>query len=167
MAVDSLQLLVADAQEVALGLQAARAEISSALGDGSYTTASLRHLLATVAGLRADIRTLRRSLDQVDAADFLRGSNAQHIIGLWQWQRGLRGEFIALDAASLEVEVQVALLLSGTGHRIHVVRSGETLQSIAADELGDWKEWRTLAEVNDLAPGAVSSGTILVVPSRS
>lgn len=167
MAVDSLQDLVDEAQAIALGLQAARTEIDSALGDGSYTPASLRHLLASVTGQRANIRTLRRSLDLIDAVDYLRVQDGEHVIGLWRWQRTLRQDLISLDGAAAEVATKVAEFIDGSGHRIHVVRSGETLQSIAAGELGDWRQWRTLAELNGLSPGVPATGTILVVPARA
>lgn len=52
--------------------------------------------------------------------------------------------------------------------RTHVVRSGETLQSIARDDLGDWTLWGDIATANGLDPGAaLTVGSELLLPART
>lgn len=49
--------------------------------------------------------------------------------------------------------------------RQHIVADGETLQKIAAEELGDAKYWTLLAEANDIMdPTALTTGTVLELP---
>jgi nucleoid-associated protein YgaU len=54
-----------------------------------------------------------------------------------------------------------------TLHSVHVVRTGETLDRIAAARYRDPTRWRLIAEANDIHdPLAVAAGTTLVIPEQ-
>lgn len=52
--------------------------------------------------------------------------------------------------------------------RVHTVTEGDTLQSVAYQELGRPGYWRAIAELNDIDdPMRVRAGTALLIPSRA
>jgi hypothetical protein len=53
-------------------------------------------------------------------------------------------------------------------HKLHTVQPGETLDRIAAAELGAADKWRIIAEANRITnPLALKPGTVLTIPDRS
>ncbi|MFB6373328.1 MAG: LysM peptidoglycan-binding domain-containing protein [Bradymonadaceae bacterium] len=52
----------------------------------------------------------------------------------------------------------------GRGASTYVVGAGETLQSIAQNELGDWSRWTEIADRNGLENASVEPGDELVLP---
>lgn len=51
------------------------------------------------------------------------------------------------------------------GHRTHVFRAGEMLDYIAAQEYGEARHWRYIAEVNNIDdPLSIAPGTVLRLP---
>jgi hypothetical protein len=52
----------------------------------------------------------------------------------------------------------------GRGASTYVVGQGETLQSIAQDQLGDWSRWTDIADRNDLPNASVEPGDELKMP---
>lgn len=63
---------------------------------------------------------------------------------------------------------RLALALSSGGDRVtpYSVTTGDTLQSIAQRELGDWRKWSDIADLNNLDPGApLTPGVRVVLPS--
>jgi nucleoid-associated protein YgaU len=52
--------------------------------------------------------------------------------------------------------------------KTHVVKSGETLSSIADEKCNDPKSWRPIAEANGIDdPRVLTPGTVLIVPAQS
>jgi hypothetical protein len=67
---------------------------------------------------------------------------------------------------SVEVQLRELKTKSPDRTRVRVVRDGETLASIAAEVYGDPRQWRILAEANDIdRPRFVRAGTPLSVPA--
>lgn len=132
----------------------------------SPARATLQHLLATATGLREDLRLLRVELDaeDVEASDLL--DDAQNTLSLWTWERFLRYALVQASGVLTRLEKALASLADGDGRLVHVVRSGETLQTIAARYLGGWGEWWRLVAANNLSTAVVEVGTKLVIPEK-
>lgn len=131
------------------------------------TAAQLESLEASLEGLEGDVRGLVRDLDRIDELDFAVVADGQRTIGLWRWRRGARGALLALWRRVRAAGDVARELAGGQRRRVIVSREGDTLQTIAARELGDWRDWpRLLAANPTLTPGALASGTTLVVPEK-
>jgi nucleoid-associated protein YgaU len=148
------------------GVGVAVAAVASALSTGTATPQQLGALRSSLTGYRADLAELRDTLDTTDVAEFQLYDGAAVTIALWRWERGTRHDLILL-APKLRAAEQVATrLVSGTTRSTVVVRSGDTLQTIAAREFGSWQEWPRLAAANGLTPGALVPGTTLIIPPK-
>lgn len=154
------------AEEVAVGVQGAVDGISVALSTGTSTSRQLSNLRASLTGYRADIVALRGELDGTDVTAFQLYDDGAVTIQLWRWERALRHSLISLASRVRAAEAVTSRLLAGSAREVYVTRSGDTLQRIAARFLGDWQEWPRIAEANSLAPGAIPSGTRLIIPPR-
>lgn len=167
MAVASLRTLQASAEAITAGWATTRAAVADALADGSYTTATIRHLRAEVQWLLDEVRTWRRSADLVDVTDYQHTERADDTWQLLRWEREVRHQLGRLGYQLRRLWETLEKLEQGAKKRLYVVRSGDTLQSIAGRLLGSWEEWPRLLEANPgVAPGAVASGTALVIPER-
>lgn len=136
------------------------------LSAGRQTTQDLRSLDAALTAAQGDIRAVRADLDGWDAEAVAVYDDASAILAGWLWERGVRWQLAAVDGllhASLEA---TDALLAGRIDRTHVVRVGDTWQSIAARYLGDWREWPRLVALNGSTPAPVAVGTVLRIPGR-
>lgn len=126
----------------------------------------LQHLQATATGLLEDVRQLRKVLDveDVEASDLL--DSGENTLALWTWERALRYALVRASGVLTRLERALASLTDGDGRLVHVVRAGETLQTIAARYLGGWEEWWRLVAANGLASGVVEAGQVLVIPEK-
>lgn len=158
-------------------LQADVTEITDAVGDslagllvalqtGRATTAGVRTSIATMTAAAADLRAVRTTLDATDVEAEQVYDDAAVTLALWGWERGLRWSLASLDARITTGLAVGRELLSGRGETLHTVRLGETMQSIAARYLGDWRQWTTIAAVNGLDSSPVTVGTVLTIPQR-
>lgn len=129
--------------------------------------AQLENIEAGLEGLEAEVRDLVRDLDRIDELDFAVVADGQRTIGLWRWRRGVRAALVGLWLRVRAAGDVARELAGGQRRRVIVSREGDTLQTIAARELGDWRDWpRLLAANPTLTPGALASGTTLVVPEK-
>lgn len=146
---------------------AAQEGVQSALDTGAPSEGELEALRASLQGVLDDLRSLVRDLDQVDELAFLLVDDGRRTVQAWQWRRRSRRallQFIGLARRALDVARE---LVGGQHRRVVVSREGDTLQRIAARELGDWQAWpRLLAANPDLEPGTLAPGTSLVVPEK-
>lgn len=148
------------------GLQEASAAVRDVLRAGTYTPRQVGHLRATLQGLADDAWEIRRQLDAGDVTRWQLTDRADDTIHLWTWERTVRRTLVKIQGQIRRVDELAEQLAKGRQQRMHVVRSGDTLQSIAAHYLGAWSEWPRIAEANSLTPGQPSSGTVLVIPDR-
>ncbi|WP_298516643.1 LysM peptidoglycan-binding domain-containing protein [uncultured Nocardioides sp.] len=146
--------------------QETTAAVAGALRSGTYTPRQVGHLRATLQGLADDAWEIRHGLDAGDVTRWQLTDRADDTIALWTWERTVRKQLVRFQGQVRKVD-EVALQLStGRRQQTHMVRSGETLQALAARYLGAWTEWPRIAEANGLAPGQPASGTVLVIPDR-
>ena len=82
------------------------------------------------------------------------------------WERNLRRALVTLARVARLLAETVVVLVEGAKHRTYVVRSIDSLQSIARDYLGDWREWPRIAELNGLDPGPLTAGMVLTLPDK-
>lgn len=164
MDVESLFDIAADVADVLARASDVLDEAAPAIESGDWTAPKVGSLRASASSIRADIQRVRVDLDSVDVAGFQRVPNAVGLLELWIWERETRRALVLLGDELRQADEAAETWQQGQRQRVHVVRSGETLQAIAAKYLGDWKEWHRIAAANDLEPGQVPSGTVLVIP---
>jgi nucleoid-associated protein YgaU len=69
------------------------------------------------------------------------------------------------EYVDVDQEVRGINLQSADHYKTRVVRQGDTISSIAADEYGDPTAWRAIADANALAnPRTLTAGRLLVIP---
>ena len=98
-------------------------------------------------------RAIRGALSAVDLGQETRSGDAVDMMRAWIWQKEgastlLRVEREARSALNALVET------GGPTARRVTVRQGETLQSLAAMHLGDYRRWVEIADANSLEPWA-------------
>ena len=153
---------VTDALQRIRAVQAAIASATAPLGEAELTS----HRAELTSAL-ADLLTLRRQLDREDMAEHLPWRSARTLLLRWGWERELRHALVTADADARRLQGRIQALLEGARLTRHVVRSGETLQRIAARYLGSWEEWPRIAALNRLEPGQPAVGTVLQIPGRA
>lgn len=143
------------------------ATIQAALRAGTQTTGDLRRALAVLTGAAEDIRALRVDLDAYVATDQQLYPDGALTLALWQWACATRWTLTGLDGG-IRTGIGIANeLILGRAQTRYAVRSGDTLQSIAARLLGSWQDWTRIVDANGLDPGAtLSPGTVLTIPVR-
>ncbi len=141
-------------------------EVQTRLSTDEPSRENLSAILAALQTLLTTARTLRTDLQTVDEASLIAVQDGERLIRVWQWARRTRFALQLLIASMKETADTTALILSGFTVRIVVVGDGDTLQDIAARELGDWREWPKLVEANPgTTPGALATGDRLTIPS--
>ncbi len=136
------------------------------LVDGTSTDRDLSQLDADLQGCLADIRDTLRDLAAFDAALAVTFVDGESLIQLWQWERAIRSDLVIVQRDILTTQSKALEVISGVSEQVRIVRTGETWQSIAAETLGDWREWPRLVEANGGEAGALVSGTVLTIPRK-
>ncbi len=165
MAITAIRDFEAEVGTLLTGISGVVATARTALG-ATGTRRALSNVRSTLSGLRADILSARDDLDATDITDLVRYQDGEDLIRLWQWERGLRRRLVRLDRRLRVAEAVVVNALEARADKVYIVRSGDTLQTIAARQLGDWREWTRLADVNGLGAGALTAGTQIRIPPR-
>ena len=164
MSIRTLGATIADLESQASATLSAARDMLQA---GTQTSRDLLQLQSATTGQRADIYDLRQELDGAAVADGLAVPTGENTLAIWLWERDARHNLVTLDGHLRRCGEVVDLLVSGRVRRQHIVRSGETLQQIAAAELGDWREWPRLLEANpSVSPGALAGGLVLTIPEK-
>lgn len=162
---ESFAEVISEVADIVARAQAATAAAVPLLTTGTASPRDLEGLAATSSGIRTQVRALVRQLDQVDAVVWLDVVDGARTIGAWTWQRRSRELLTRAAARLVELERRIGEVLAGRELRIVLVRQGETWQSIAQRELGDWNAWRQLLAANpSVLPGALGPGVSLVIP---
>lgn len=158
--------LITDVGAVVTAVDDELAALLAALQSGQATTAEIRTGIATLTAAAASIRSIRVTLDVTDVEAEQVYSDAAVTLALWDWERSTRWALAGLDRRIRDALGVAVELLAGRGQTMHTLRLGETIQSVAARYLGDWREWTKIAAVNGLDASPPTVGTVLVIPQR-
>lgn len=161
-----MRALVTEAEALSTSLAELVTLAGAELRKTEPSAGTLQHLLATATGLREDVRVLRRELDQedVELSDLL--DDGYQTLQLWTSERGLRLGLVKASANLASLEKGLKALVEGDGAQVYVVRTGDTLQTIAARYLGGWQEWWRLVAANALSSATVAPGQRLIIPEK-
>lgn len=162
----SLRSIGVPAREALDRAVAVVAQARTTLQAGGVSLTTIGNLRATLTEVRSSLRSVRDDLDATDVTAFQFRERADRDIALWAWERGLRRALIRVDAQIRIVDELAETLALGVRRKVYVVKSGDTLQMIAARQLGDWRDWPRLVEANGIAPGTLTVGTVLTIPER-
>lgn len=162
-----LQAINYDVTEILDGIEAAEARVRALVESGVSSDRDWLQLASDLTGYSADIRDVRADLDSYDVTDALLYQSGADSIRLWRWERRLRRSLVGLEGRMRRTLEQVVELAEGRPSRLYAVKSGDTLQTIAARQLGDWTRWRELATINGLDAGPVTPGIVIVLPDGS
>jgi hypothetical protein len=158
--------IAAEVEAVAVVVQALGSSLSSSLEAGSASREQLGSLSTSLSSVRSRISTVRTSLDEAEVGDWEVYDDPAVRLSVLSWERGLRRTLVILARVARELEATVTVLVEGARRRTYVVRSVDSLQSIAGRFLGDWREWPRIAELNGLDPGPLTAGVVLTLPDK-
>jgi len=140
--------------------------------NGLVTAATTRADYVAIRGLAVDaaasIDASRRRLDVITASATF--TKATDLLDASKWIHDTRFSYIQIRASMLGVVAACdsAISVLPAANRWHTVKAGETPQSIAAVELGDWQRWPDLMDANGLDPAAtLTAGAPLLIPGRA
>ena len=162
----SARTLNADAETLSASIASLITLADAELRKPSPSRGVLQHLHATAVGLREDLRLIRKELDATNVEDSDLLGDGENTLALWTWERALRYAMVRASGVLTRLEKVLASLTDGDGRQVHVVRSGETLQTIAARYLGGWEEWWRLVQANALSSSVVTVGQKLIIPEK-
>ena len=149
-------------------LEAVESE-ASALAEivrGTTDPAVLFSLRPRALALLASVDAVRGALDVLDVDAVVEDGAGLISAALWERESRIMLVDVARGARRL-VAALAALEPGGYRQRVYAVRSGDTLQSIAAHEMGSWERWTQLLAANrSIDPSdPLMVGTTLIVPA--
>lgn len=138
------------------------------LEQNTQTPQQVETLRSSMAATIGGIRSFRTDLDATDSATLVATvQNAGRLLQVWSWERETRRAVLDFTAGVLETSSVAASLNAGSDRSTVTTREGETLQSIAQRELGDYAAWPRILDANPgLLPGQLQSGTTLILPEK-
>jgi hypothetical protein len=127
----------------------------------------VRYLVATLAGVLQACAQLARDLELTQDLQLIVVPDGRRQIQIWNWRRATRAAVIRTADDARRLFDQVRELDAGRSDRLIYTIEGETLQRVAARELGGFAEWPRLIDANPgVQPGLLPTGTPLVIPPR-
>lgn len=146
-------------------IESAEINFRGLLDTGLATQQDLFAFQVVITGFRSEIATCRNDLDPIIVTQALIYESPADFINLLQWERGLRLQLIRIDGGlRTQFEILDELVIGQPG-KVVVVRSGETFQSIAQREIGNFEDWRLISAANpSVEVGILTAGTILIIP---
>ena len=94
-------------------------------------------------------------------------TKARDLMDVALWERSTRGALVRSTATAQRISATANRLASRTPSNVrrHTVKAGETPQSIARMELGDWQRWPEILIANQIDPAdTLTVGAILTIP---
>lgn len=142
----------------------AAASLSASVAAAADPSALMGQVVATREAARAALALI----DEMAVMDSA-GPPGEARIGGVVYRTQARRDLVDVCRLTLAVEDAVREAQSRQPRRrTRIVRAGDTLQSIARDELGDWTLWAGIATANGLDPGAtLTVGSELLMPERT
>jgi len=121
----------------------------------------------TMQGIAADIKSITDGLAAIDESAVTAVFDGERALAVWRWRRSLRMDLITLLSHVQDLARVLNVYEKGAGESVVVAKEGDTLQSIAASELGSWEDWGALASRNPgLSPDTLAPGTAIIIPAR-
>lgn len=115
-----------------------------------------------------EARTLMTNLANLDELTLGSALDGKRTVELWAWRRRTRFELVLFVGEIQALADLTAEFIQGFDERVVVVIEGDTLQGIAARELGDWQEWPRIVDRNPgLTAISLIPGLTLTIPSRT
>lgn len=147
---------------------AALALIEPDLVQDTQTQQQVGTLQANMAGLLGELRGFRKDLDATDSPELIATQqNAARLLAVWIWERDTRAAVGDFAIVAIQTRDLARKLNEGSDRSTVTVREGETLQSIAQRELGDFQAWPRILDANPgLLPGVLVTGTTLILPEK-
>lgn len=136
----------------------------------SLTGEQVGDLLAQVRSVLDDVLTLIGDLEALDPLSLISDASrdGRKTIELWTWRLGLRPALLEFSFDARRLVEDLEELDLGTGEVLVVVREGDTLQSIAAQQLGAFTQWTRIADRNPgVTPLTLAVGQTLAIPPRT
>ena len=161
----SLKEIATATDEVVLQVSTLRITVAPKLLAGTATERELLYLDTGLRNAQQDLRATRALLDPLEVEGVVIGEHPADLLNAELQARELRHSGLVLEAQVLRAREATLELLAGAARRTVFVQAGETLQGIAARELGDWRAWPKLLEANPgLQGGALTPGVQLQIP---
>lgn len=131
------------------------------------STQHLSFALDTASGLGDKLRDLRRAVEELQGTDIAASTEESDVINATVYLSSARALMIRLQGAlALITREATKALYQQDFLRTVSARESDSLQTLAAREMGDWARWRDLvaANVGEVGPDDLPHGTPLVVP---
>jgi len=158
---DRLYLKAAEATNaISGGLQ--QIEDVKAYADLASDTAELALQNIRAAATRVDAIT--DTVKDLPAAAAAGGAEGVAELVAANWSADVERQARLTSGSLAELVRQFARGRQPGSRRFHIVARGETLQSIAEEELGDWSLWTDIADRNDLPTADIDVGDRLELP---
>lgn len=158
----SALLIYQNTQALCLTLRGALSQVSEAITLGQIPESTLNDLRSRLSGAQDTARTLRAELASTDFGADVIPQTGDAVLAAWRWQHDTFRALLELDANIRAAQTAVSALVVVSSKRQVLVRSGDTLQRIAARELGDFRRWEELLSLNTLTPGDVLPAQVWV-----
>lgn len=143
-------------------------QVATAVRAGSAGKQDLTYLATQLRALREKVRQLRASFDEVDIQTYKGADDPLREVTLWEFEKTYRRRLADMSAALDDAALLAEDLSQGVTQKVIQARDSDTIQSMAADELGDWQRWWDLQQANrDTLPadGSSVAGVIVSVPT--
>lgn len=143
-------------------------QVNLAIRKGAAGKQDLTYLATQLRALREKVRQVRASFDEVDILDFRGAEDPLREIALWDFEKTYRRRLADMSAALDDAALLAEDLSNGVTQKVIQARDTDTIQSMAAQELGDWQRWWELQQANrDTLPidGSSVAGITVSVPT--
>lgn len=161
MAIESVSQVTDAVDLIVSRLTDAQSQVRISGINGSSAAA----LLTELSTVQADLKVLLLDLAGLDPETLLSVVDGFGAIQMWSWRRTLRFELLQLTRAVQQHIEDTTAYVQGPIVRVVYTTEVDTLQSIAARELGGWEQWPRLVERNPgLTPTNLPPGTAIIIP---
>lgn len=145
---------------------AAIANVQAAVAESTLDEFTGASALLDLRNARDDAVELAGDLAQVDPLTLVATTTAENTINVWRWRYATRTSVMAFIVELGDLIDILELFLKGFNEKVVVSTEADTLQSIAARELGGYEDWPLLLKRNPgLSPVTLEPGTTIVIPN--
>lgn len=132
---------------------------------GGTSRQKIGYLATEFEDVHSRAREFRKSFDEIQGSDFATPESPAANLELWNIEKEIRTRVTSFAGAVMRAARVAARLRDQDANRIMIGKDGDTYQSIALQELGDWQAWTQLADANrDVAPEDDLRGKVIKIP---